>query len=582
MLKPEAASILSIFNGSQKVIVPKYQRNFTWGRNEAQELIEDIKSKSADTNFNLFLGTVIFDVANSKERQISVIDGQQRLTTSSLLLIACRQVAKKKNQQLAGAVQDKISFKDPYTGKYSGQRLTVSPSIKEIYNYVSDENWNGEFPDRIDNKSVKKQVNKIRPLYEYFLSEVKALKPKELEKFVISLYDAYFIRIDIENTSQAFDIFERMNARGVPLDVADLLKNHLFSAVDSAGIEERWLDIIENSGTTPLRMLKYFWVSKTGYVRKSELYKKIREYSLKNGPEKLVNELEEFSFFYWLVREGEKEDLKEFLKDKELEEVYSNESYLQKFQDVIEALRYFRITQLYPVLFSAINSYKKDKNRSPKELLDLLDVFEKYHFINNMICERVGNEVEKLYTDYAKDFNENKFNILAKNLKTDLRNRLAKKDEFISNFTNIGYASDSIALICYIFDRYNNISAKGGQKVKVFYSDSSIQKKNFNVEHFLPQKEKNNKTLDKETLESIDNIGNLLVISRHTNSSLGSLTPEDKIKLIKSKVEFTNNLPYLNKFITDHEKKASKWNSATINDRANNLAKIAYERIWQF
>jgi uncharacterized protein with ParB-like and HNH nuclease domain len=584
MFKPDSASILSIFTAPQKVVVPKYQRNFAWGKTEAQELMEDVKAKTEDQNFNLFLGTVIFDISKSISGEMYVIDGQQRITTTSILLIACRQVAKKKNSQLADAIQEKISFKDPYSGKYEGQRLIVSPSVKEVYDYISQDSWAGEFPDKIGNKQVKRQVNKIKPLFDYFLSEIRDLSSNDLEIFVRSLYDAYFIRIDIENTSQAFDIFERMNARGLPLDVADLLKNHIFANINSDEIEERWREIIENSGSTPLRMLKYFWVSKNGYVRKSDLYRGLKDYSTKNGPDSLVNELEDFSYFYWIVREGEISDMKEYLDDKGLNDITSNSSYLDRFFSAIEGLRLFRVTQVYPVLYSALSAYQNVKERSAKDLLNLLEIFEKYHFINNVICERVGNEVEKLYTDYARDFNKEKFGPLVANLRKSLLQRLATKEEFISNFSELSYASDSISLICYVFDRINNnlVNARGGQRVALFFPDESVQRKNFNVEHFLSQKQKKNETLDKDTLEAIDNIGNLLVISRHTNSDLGSLDPAGKMDSLKKNPSYTNNLPYLVDFISKYEKSTKKWDKDLINKRAQELAELAYDKIWSF
>lgn len=584
MLKPDSTSILDIFSAPQKVVVPKYQRNFAWGKTEAQELIEDVKTKTDDQNFNLFLGTIIFDTSQSaSEKIMSIIDGQQRITTASILLIACRQIAKKKNPQFAAAIQEKISFKDPYSGKYSGQRLVVSPSIKEIYEHISKDNWIGDFPDRIGTKQVKRQVNKVRPLFEYFWEEIKNLSKEGLEKFVRSLYDAYFIRINIENTSQAFDIFERMNARGLPLDVADLLKNHLFANIDTGDIGERWNQIIENAGSTPLRMLKYFWVSKRGYVKKSELYRGIKEYSKKNDPNKLLDELEDFSYFYWMIREGELTETKEYLRDKKLSEIVSNESYLQQFFSSIEGLRLFRITQVYPVLYSALVAYQKLRDRSPKDLINLLDVFERYHFINNVICERVGNEVEKIYTEYAHDFNKEKFSILVENLRKTLKERLAKKDEFISNFSSLSYEPDSMALICYIFDRINNdlVNARGGQRVRLFFPDPNVQRKNFNIEHFLSQKIKKEKNVDKETLEAVDNIGNLLVISRHTNSDLGSLNPKEKIKSLINNPEYTNNLPYLLNFISNY-RTIEKWDKDLINKRAIELAELSYNKIWFF
>jgi hypothetical protein len=374
-----------------------------------------------------------------------------------------------------------------------------------------------------------------------------------------------------------------MNARGIPLDVADLLKNHLFAQIDTSDIEERWVDIIENSGDTPLRMLKYFWVSKNGYVRKSDLYRGMRDYCREHRPETFVDELEDFSLFYWLIRDGGDTDIDTYLKENGLEEVAVNESYSRRLIDALQALRLFRITQLYPLLYSAVQSYRRNSDRNPADLMSLFDTFERYHFINNVICERVGNEVEKLYADYARDFNSGEFKTLAANLKKALKSRLATKEEFVSNFTTVAYGQDSIALICYIFDRINNnlFGAKGGQRARIFFPDPSVQKKNFNIEHVLPQKLKKS-CPDKDLIEAIDNIGNLLVIARHTNSELGSLSPAEKIELIKGKPTYTNNLPYLHKFIEDHSSEIVGWGKELIAKRAEKLARLGYEKIWSF
>ncbi|MBU6370972.1 DUF1524 domain-containing protein, partial [Patescibacteria group bacterium] len=107
-----------------------------------------------------------------------------------------------------------------------------------------------------------------------------------------------------------------------------------------------------------------------------------------------------------------------------------------------------------------------------------------------------------------------------------------------------------------------------------------IQKKNFNVEHFLPQKLKKDQSVSKDTAEAIDNIGNLLVIARHTNSDLGSLTPKEKVDLLRSKTVYTNNLPYLVEFLSEYGDVASKWSKDQIEKRAREIAKIAFEKIW--
>ena len=84
------------------------------------------------------------------------------------------------------------------------------------------------------------------------------------------LYDSSFVVIEIEDTQEAFDIFERTNARGMELNAADLLKNYLFARQASDNLSQDWESIIENSSGNILRMIKYYYVANYGYTPKSD------------------------------------------------------------------------------------------------------------------------------------------------------------------------------------------------------------------------------------------------------------------------------------------------------------------------
>ncbi len=140
MINPNQASIEAILNSSIQFAVPKYQREYTWKKNEAIEFFEDLKSYVDSDNSSLFLGTLIFDVSEIKQKKIKIVDGQQRITTILLFLIACRTVAKKINDvHLAAAIQGKITFIDPTTAESRGCRLIASESIKEVFEDISSD-----------------------------------------------------------------------------------------------------------------------------------------------------------------------------------------------------------------------------------------------------------------------------------------------------------------------------------------------------------------------------------------------------------------------------------------------------------
>jgi hypothetical protein len=89
----------------------------------------------------------------------------------------------------------------------------------------------------------------------------------------------------------------------------------------------------------------------------------------------------------------------------------------------------------------------------------LFEVLEKYHFINNSVCERIGNQVEKLYGDFCVRLNEEgKKNLegVAGELIEALKKQLAPEDEFVARFVKLNYEARELPRLMYIFDRMNN------------------------------------------------------------------------------------------------------------------------------
>ena len=171
--------IFSILLSSSQFL--SYQREYKWGKEEALELIEDLQSYKEAVGENLFLGNLIFE--KSKDQKIFVVDGQQRLTTLLLLLIACKMRSKALGlTKLEPRIQETITFMDSTTGESLGCRLIASESIREVFDDISNVSWDGRFPNVLEKKSVKRKVNKIKPIYDSFLKEVSEFDQAELSK----------------------------------------------------------------------------------------------------------------------------------------------------------------------------------------------------------------------------------------------------------------------------------------------------------------------------------------------------------------------------------------------------------------
>ncbi|MFA5097589.1 MAG: DUF262 domain-containing HNH endonuclease family protein [Candidatus Margulisiibacteriota bacterium] len=581
MIDPKPAKVVDLLKSSSRWIVPKYQREYSWGKTEALEFWEDIQSYANSEDDQLFLGTLIFDVSEEKHNIIKIIDGQQRLTTILLLLIALRNRAKEINErEISGQIQSYITFMDDASAESRGNRLIASESIKDIFEEMSKHDWDGRFPAKIGIKPVKRQVNRIKPIFDFFASEVAEYDRTILVKIQKALYKSYVAIIDIQDEAEAFSIFERTNARGMDLEASDLLKNYLFAS-GVVGVEDIWPQIIENSEGTVLRMLKYFYVSQKGYIAKSQLYKNIRRYSQEIGNEKLLEELNAFSKYFYEIRNANKDGLQAYFESLGYESISTKEDRYQKIYHSLEGLRLFKVSQIYPLVYSAIMSSKSngETETKTKKLIVFLDVLEKYHFINNAICDRVGNEVEKTYADYCVKFwNTSDFIETANELIALLKRKVAKEDEFVSRFSEISYAQDTIALIMYIFDRIINYKVEPPDRIALYNPNKKITRKNHNIEHFYPQNPESNPL----PADVCNNIGNLLCLGFKTNSRLGNMMPKEKIEYLKQHTEEIANKNFVVDFVKRNENSANEWGEKQILNRARVLSKKAYDSIWKF
>lgn len=584
---PEKRTISEILRWEwYKLSIPQYQRYFDWWKSEIQELMNDLSEVPSDRTRDLFLGSVILDISDISNYKI--VDGQQRLTTISLVIIAIRQRAKfLDNITLANHLQQLV--KPNLIWDDNGwNKIIVSENIRSIFEYISTYEWDWSFPDKIDWKTVKKQVNKIKPIFSFIFGELSKFGNQELMDFSKALLQSYVILIQAEDIDDVFSIFERTNARGLDLNIWDLLKNFIFSNKE-IDFEDKWSEIIDNAWGWLQRMLKYYWISRKWYILQKELYKSLRSYvkCLDNPSSKWVDifiwELYLFSRYYKVSISQDHELIREWLEEVGLERLSKNEDYYKRISRVFQALKLFRVTQPLSLIYSIFVFYKKSSSANEAKLFEVLEAIEYYHFINNVVSTRIGNDVEKFYAKKAEYFFhcESDFSEAIDDLLMDLRVKKASWEEFISNFwESITYANKQ--LVHYVFDRINNYWTKGSQYVELFSPEKGLEIKNYNIEHILAQSNKNTTIYTDLELENFDKIGNLLVISRHTNSVLQDKIPKDKIQIIKSDKKNYGNLRYMDDFIVKYEEWSEKWDFEVINKRSLEIANIWYEKVWNF
>ncbi|GAA1846736.1 DUF262 domain-containing protein [Pseudonocardia alni subsp. carboxydivorans] len=260
--------------------VPPYQRPYAWEVGNVVEFWDDLEA-ALNEGRQHFLGAIV--LSNSEQRH-SVIDGQQRLATTSLLLAAIRdQFVELGENQLAEHIERTYlkSF-DRKLGK-TVPRLLVSPADAEYFEQ--------QFIDRSGAEPLSPSQRRMTKAFEFLrikIAEVaEAADPAaELNRWIDHLESgARVIMVATQSDADAFQIFETLNDRGLPLTIADLLKNYVMSRDPSRTqeVQRSWDEALDNLGTSIetndfVTFIRHYWNSVAGATRERELYRSLRTF----------------------------------------------------------------------------------------------------------------------------------------------------------------------------------------------------------------------------------------------------------------------------------------------------------------
>jgi uncharacterized protein with ParB-like and HNH nuclease domain len=225
-----------IFNPDKDVrfIIPKYQREYTWRRDNWDSLIDDI-TENPDGHF---IGSIICinktgDTLETQE--LELVDGQQRLTTLTLLYAA---IYKKLSELEQGSEDIKFelhNLKNRILLKGTDKpRMELSIQNSNETDFKTALNFAGliDFSDKNPNWGNRVIAKAIRHYYENRLGDMNL---DELLKLLRSVNAALLVKIEVSSASDAFMLFESLNNRGVPLSPIDLVKNNLLAKIEKGG-----------------------------------------------------------------------------------------------------------------------------------------------------------------------------------------------------------------------------------------------------------------------------------------------------------------------------------------------------------
>lgn len=525
--------------------IPVYQRNYEWSKEQCVKLFGDIV-QAYKRDKTHFCGSVVYALLEEKHNifHYVVIDGQQRLTTIYLMMKAMLDNAKTdaERETLTDALFNRDKF-DKY-GIDTASKLKLKP-IK------SD---NQQLALLMDNKydEVDKGTG-IWKNYELFCQLVQQYQEQDIT--VKDMYNGVAklicakIKLDVDDNAQ--EIFERINSTGVPLSLADKIRNFvLMTEVNQEELYENyWLKIekLVKKDMMSSFFVDYLNMKIDGFARESEAYDTFKTLYDKGKytNESMLSELLHYAEFYHAFLYGD------------------DSKYGKEVNSILRDIQRLKQSTVFLFLFPVFDDFHNGIIEE-KELAKVLRLLLNYS-IRRLVCEIGSNSLRGLYkTLHSRVFSNEKNKERYYDSIVSFLLQLTSKDALLSDETfALALKQKNLyrknALCKYLLSELEN------QGKEVVIVD------NLSIEHIMPQNSNISDDWKKMLGEEwsivkekyLHTLGNLTLTGY--NSELGDRPFAKKKQMLE---EANTKIIWLNKDVISCE----SWNEKTITDRAERLA----------
>lgn len=537
-------------------VIPVYQRNYDWKKEQCKQLYDDLINVVKYDYKSHFFGTIVSSYNDSaRDREYLIIDGQQRITTVSLMLLAIYNILDKNRLQSNEIRKEKIYDRylvNTYIDDDSKLKLKPIKDDRKVFENL----FNDEVLDEESNISIN---------YKYFYNRI-----IEGEVSIDDLYSAIerlmIVEIELKNGEDDPQlIFESLNSTGLDLTDADKVRNFILMDKSSKEQEE---------------LYNNYW----NKVEKNTLYNVtnfIRDY-MTMKEKKISNINKVYTNFKTYIKDNNI-DIKDCLKDMLIYSEYYNKiltskTGIKEADNHLERINKMEVRVSYPFFLEILNDYYKNVI-CEKELIEIFNIIESYIF-RRIMCKVATNALNKVFMNLCKeiknykDYDNNYVEILKFILSNkNLSQRIPDDTEFKRNFfeNNIyNWKSKNKLYLLERLENYNNT-----EKVDI---ERLVDQNELTIEHIMPQNltpnwiemlGDNYKEIHEKYLHTI---GNLTLTGY--NSQMSNRPFQDKKNIENG---FNNSRLKLNKYIASVE----KWDEEEINKRTERLFDIAKE-IWKY
>ena len=394
LMEPKNENFNELIGGPNKYIVPRFQRDYAWDVGQWEDLWADINSLD-DEGFH-YMGYIVLQ--QKEQYQHEIIDGQQRLVTLSIIVLAAMKAIKTlinngedvqgNTERLDGITQNFVGSKNFVTLKVIN-KLELNRNNKSYFQRMSSH------LEAQNSRGITSTNKLIRKCFDFFCKKDYGKTGAEIAQFIADFSSSMiFTKIIVQDDLNAYKVFETLNARGVQLSTPDLLKNYLFSIVtkdDQIGeeelndLDEQWSEMIVQLGESNVSdYIRYHYNSQRRMVTKNNLFSSMRKILTK--PEEAYQYLKsliDYSPIYAsLINPNDA-----WWGDQDV-----------KYRNVLHYLngiRLFNIKQPLTIFLAAFGNF------SPEEFVKLVKYIYVLSIRYNIICHLSPSEQENIYNQIA-------------------------------------------------------------------------------------------------------------------------------------------------------------------------------------
>lgn len=585
---------------NEQFVIPSYQRRYAWGYGQQAALFRDIDMLLPGDGHLFGMLILHTEGHHGGINEIKVVDGQQRLTTITILLKVLHAIFKERG--------------DEYTASQIMQLLYCGDPKQKIPKLILGELDNPDMVNLFDNKLEKIKNAKIRQAYETYQSFIEDGLENEPEDWLMKFYrklvqTAKIIRLDVQHSQDAYKLFETINNRGLRLSATDILKNFILGHAAKIGpdklnkVRELWGELIVSLDGISTDDFFRQYVSGL-YTRKISNTKLIEEFKKEYFKKvKDVDKLGEYLYNYGTQEEDDfdeerddLEEIEEIIADIEEDEISEEQRVdieiflqeivnaatcyskiwfstfnVQKINNRIDELKAIKSRPSYIFLMH----FLQDNGNTAKEKLAVLDMIAALMLRRHMTGQSTAYN-DDIFAKLLRLKEDDKYNVSA--IKESLLQDYPDDEEFKDRFATHELKERVIDRARYILSKIEYHITGNTDELKINSTED------VHVEHIIPKKIRTRKSKKEfgdwesylpgnvhlEHKKRVNRIGNMTLFSGKLNIKVSNGPFLDKRREYKnSNIQLTKNLADYKYFKFDH-----------LDNRGKELADIAL-KIWK-